>query len=85
MVTAWQYVAGAGLVGALCPLHGHVAVAGDGAGHGARIDVCVPAGQPRPPAVRLPGVTPPGVRPPAEPSVRVTAPGARRPTVHHPG
>ncbi|MEU6890793.1 hypothetical protein ABZ934_03160 [Streptomyces sp. NPDC046557] len=85
MVTAWQYVAGAGLVGALCPLHGHVAVAEDGAGHGARVDVCVPAGQPRPPTVWLPAVTPPGVRAPARPSPRVTPPGKRRPTVHHPG
>lgn len=80
MVTAWQYVAGAGMVGALCPLHGHVAVAEDGAGHGARLDICVPAGHPRPPSVRLPAVTPS-----AEPSPRVTAPGDRRPTVYHPG
>lgn len=79
MVTAWQYVAGAGMVGALCPLHGHVAVADDGAGHGARVDICVPAGYPRHPAApHTPAVTP-------EPSVRVTAPGERRPTVHHPG
>ncbi|MCY0961435.1 hypothetical protein [Streptomyces sp. H27-H5] len=90
MVTAWQYVAGAGLVGALCPLHGHVAVAGDGHGRGARVDVCVPGGSVhvRPPAggpatVRppsVPSVVPPAVRPP----VRVTLPGAG-PTAHHPG
>ncbi|MFI9063485.1 hypothetical protein ACIGQE_16605 [Streptomyces sp. NPDC053429] len=79
MVTAWQYVAGAGMVGALCPLHGHVAVADDGAGHGARVDICVPAGHPRHPAApNTPAVTP-------EPSVRVTAPGERQATVHHPG
>lgn len=79
MVTAWQYVAGAGMLGALCPLHGHVAVADDGAGHGARVDVCVPAGHARQPsAPKAPTVTP-------EPSVRVTAPGERRPTVHHAG
>lgn len=48
-MTAWQYFAGAGLVAALCPLHGHVAVAGDGHGRGARVDLCVPAGsQPGP-------------------------------------
>ncbi|MFJ9076221.1 hypothetical protein ACIRO3_13325 [Streptomyces sp. NPDC102278] len=90
MVTAWQYVAGAGLVGALCPLHGHVAVAGDGHGRGARVDMCVPGGPAharppagRPPAVRppsLPSVAPPAVRPP----VRVTLPGSG-PTAHHPG
>ncbi|GHB61672.1 hypothetical protein GCM10010347_34860 [Streptomyces cirratus] len=79
MVTAWQYVAGAGLAGALCPLHGHVAVADDGAGHGARVDICVPAGHQRPPAAPKP---PALIR---EPSVRVTAPGDRRPTVRHPG
>lgn len=74
-MTAWQYFAGAGLVAALCPLHGHVAVAGDGHGRGARVDLCVPAGQPkRPPA-------PPAGRP----SVRVGVPGADGPTVRHPG
>ncbi|MFD9410012.1 hypothetical protein ACFWBN_23770 [Streptomyces sp. NPDC059989] len=78
-MTAWQYFAGAGLVAALCPLHGHVAVAGDGHGRGARVDVCVPAGRTEPP---VPG--PPEARP-GVPSVRVTVPGADRPTVHHPG
>ncbi|MER7461388.1 hypothetical protein [Streptomyces sp. NPDC097981] len=74
-MTAWQYFAGAGLVAALCPLQGHVAVADDGIGrHGARLDVCVPAGQPGRPAA-----APPGVRPPA----RAVVPG--RPAVHHPG
>ncbi|MFI5618945.1 hypothetical protein [Streptomyces sp. NPDC051567] len=68
-MTAWQYFAGAGLVAVLCPLHGHVAVAGDGV----RIDVCVPAGPPRPP-VALPS---------AQPPVRVAVPGG--PTVRHPG
>ncbi|MFF1343050.1 hypothetical protein ACFVYT_35155 [Streptomyces sp. NPDC058290] len=84
-MTAWQYFAGAGLVAALCPLQGHVAVADDGPGpfpgHGARLDVCVPTGQPRPPAVTPPAATPPAVRPP----VRAVLPGAERPTVHHPG
>ncbi|WP_371618793.1 hypothetical protein [Streptomyces sp. NBC_00454] len=76
-MTAWQYFAGAGLVAALCPLHGHVEVAGDGrGGHGARVDLCVPAGsKPAPPAVE----------PSARPSVRVTLPGAVAPTVLHPG
>lgn len=85
-MTAWQYYAGAGMVAALCPLHGHVAVAGDGHGSGARVDVCVPAGRPPvrpsmpPPPVARPGT--PAVVPPA---VRVTVPGAERPAVHHPG
>ncbi|WCD89650.1 hypothetical protein KPP03845_106072 [Streptomyces xanthophaeus] len=74
-MTAWQYFAGAGLVAALCPLHGHVAVAGDGHGRGARIDLCVPAGQPRPP----------GTRPSVKPSVPALVPGTGGPTVHHPG
>lgn len=89
-MTAWQYFAGAGLVAALCPLHGHVAVAGDGHGRGARVDLCVPAGtQARP-------VLPPVVRPPApapapvpvpevRPTARVVLPGAAGPTVRHPG
>lgn len=74
-MTAWQYFAGAGLVAALCPLHGHVAVAGDGKDRGARVDVCVPGGPPSRPVVR----------PSAQPSVRVTVPGTDRPTVRHPG
>ncbi|GLX24449.1 hypothetical protein [Streptomyces lavendulae] len=87
-MTAWQYFAGAGLVAALCPLHGHVAVAGDGHGRGARVDVCVPGGPPKPPAVRPPVMPPPPVARPGTPSpppVRVTVPGAVRPTVRHPG
>ncbi|MFG2876610.1 hypothetical protein ACGFYU_16740 [Streptomyces sp. NPDC048337] len=78
-MTAWQYFAGAGLVAALCPLHGHVAVAGDGHGRGARVDLCVPKARDRP---TVPG--PPEVRV-GVPSVRVPVPGADRPTVHHPG
>ncbi|MFJ4777040.1 hypothetical protein [Streptomyces sp. NPDC088762] len=81
-MTAWQYFAGAGLVAALCPLQGHVAVAGDGQGRGARVDVCVPAGQAARPEPTVPG--PPQVRAGA-PSVRVAVPGADRPTVRHPG
>ncbi|MFD3550375.1 hypothetical protein ACFWUW_33130, partial [Streptomyces sp. NPDC058655] len=80
-MTAWQYLAGAGLVAALCPLHCHVAVAGDGHGRGARVDLCVPAGQPARPG-------PPVLQPPAPsvaPSVRPSAPGAGGPTVRHPG
>ncbi|MET9607658.1 hypothetical protein ABZZ17_21760 [Streptomyces sp. NPDC006512] len=88
-MTAWQYFAGAGLVAVLCPLHGHVAVAGDGHGHGARVDVCVPGGTPRPPSVPPRPVEPPRARPPAPspvpPSPRVTVSPAGRPTVHHPG
>ncbi|MFD9013162.1 hypothetical protein ACFV0A_29525, partial [Streptomyces sp. NPDC059552] len=75
-MTAWQYFAGAGLVAALCPLHGHVAVAGDGHGRGARVDLCVPAGQPGRPVFRPPS---------GQPSVRVAVPGTDRPTVRHPG
>ncbi|MFB6558207.1 hypothetical protein ACFCYH_04705 [Streptomyces sp. NPDC056400] len=83
-MTAWQYFAGAGLVAALCPLHGHVAVAGErdgdghghGHGYGARVDLCVPAGQPERPVLRPPS---------GWPSVRVVVPGADRPTVRHPG
>ncbi|MER6250256.1 hypothetical protein ABT224_02500 [Streptomyces sp. NPDC001584] len=77
-MTAWQYFAGAGLVAALCPLHGHVAVAGedDGDGYGARVDLCVPAGEPERPVFRPPS---------GWPSVRVAVPGAERPTVRHPG
>ncbi|MFE2283153.1 hypothetical protein ACFXDJ_03115 [Streptomyces sp. NPDC059443] len=76
-MTAWQYFAGAGLVAALCPLHGHVEVAGDGhGGHGARVDLCVPAG-PKP--------APPAAEPSARPSARVTLSGAAGPTVLHPG
>ncbi|MFJ7589759.1 hypothetical protein ACIQZO_20725 [Streptomyces sp. NPDC097617] len=75
-MTAWQYFAGAGLVAALCPLHGHVAVAGDGHGRGARVDLCVPAGQPDRPVFRPPS---------GQPSVRAAVPGADRPTVRHPG
>ncbi len=71
-MTAWQYLAGAGLVAALCPLHGHVAVAGDGHGRGARVDLCVPGGEPGRPVFR-------------PPPVRTGVPGAERPTVHHPG
>ncbi|MGW0748813.1 hypothetical protein [Streptomyces sp. NPDC002587] len=71
-MTAWQYLAGAGLVAALCPLHGHVAVADDGNGRGARVDVCVPAGGPGRPVFRPPSVGP-------------GAHGTDRPTVHHPG
>ncbi|MFJ9940310.1 hypothetical protein [Streptomyces erythrochromogenes] len=75
-MTAWQYFAGAGLVAALCPLHGHVAVAGDGPGRGARVDLCVPAGQPKRP----------GVPPSGRPTVRVAVPGADAGlTVRHPG
>ncbi|APU43074.1 hypothetical protein [Streptomyces sp. TN58] len=74
-MAAWQYFAGAGLVAALCPLHGHVAVAGDGHGRGARVDLCVPAGQPKRPHV------PPAGRSP----VRAGVPGAAGPTVRHPG
>ncbi|MFF4319818.1 hypothetical protein [Streptomyces sp. NPDC001568] len=88
-MTAWQYFAGAGLVAALCPLHGHVAVAGDGNGRGARVDVCVPGGTVRPPGGRPRPVEPPVVRPPAPspvtPSPRVTVSPAGRPTAHHPG
>ncbi|MFD3325012.1 hypothetical protein [Streptomyces sp. NPDC058701] len=88
-MTAWQYLAGAGLVAALCPLHGHVAVAGDGHGRGARVDLCVPAGTPerpeRPAHTGRPTVRPPGARPSATPPVRAAVPGAGRPTVHHPG
>ncbi|MGW6672628.1 hypothetical protein ACWGBU_30560, partial [Streptomyces vinaceus] len=86
-MTAWQYLAGAGMVAALCPLYGHVAVADDGTGpeplrgHGARLDVCVRGGQPKPPAVLPPAAVPPLLRPP----VRIPVPGAERPTVHHPG
>ncbi|MFB6517536.1 hypothetical protein [Streptomyces sp. NPDC056401] len=84
-MTAWQYFAGAGLVAALCPLHGHVAVAGDGHGRGARVDLCVPAGsRPRPsvPPLLLPPSAPaPAVRPTA----RVLLPGPAAPTVRHPG
>lgn len=77
-MTAWQYFAGAGLVAALCPLQGHVAVAGedDGDGYGARVDLCVPAGRPERPVFRPPS---------GLPSVRVVVPGAERPTVRHPG
>ncbi|MET9885704.1 hypothetical protein ABZZ20_21715 [Streptomyces sp. NPDC006430] len=75
-MTAWQYLAGAGLTAVLCPLHGHVAVADDGSGHGGRVDVCVPAGRPGPPAA-VPSAS--------RPSVRAVVPGAQRPTVHHPG
>ncbi|WKV76500.1 hypothetical protein AW27_005205 [Streptomyces sp. PCS3-D2] len=74
-MTAWQYFAGAGLVAALCPLHGHVAVAGDGHGRGARVDLCVPGGRPGRP------VAPPS----AGPGVRVAVPGLGGPTVRHPG
>ncbi|MFE2548955.1 hypothetical protein ACFXGI_10465 [Streptomyces sp. NPDC059355] len=91
-MTAWQYLAGAGMVAALCPLYGHVAVADDGTGpepvrgHGARLDVCVPGGKPRPPAAVPPAAVPPAVVAPAvRPPVRVLVPGAERPTVHHPG
>ncbi|WP_328301722.1 hypothetical protein OG389_30760 [Streptomyces sp. NBC_00435] len=80
-MTAWQYFAGAGLVAALCPLHGHVEVAGDGHGRGARVDLCVPAGpeRPRPAARPSPGVAVPPGRP------RGTLPGSAGPTVRHPG
>ncbi|MFF3209884.1 hypothetical protein ACFYYB_04410 [Streptomyces sp. NPDC002886] len=85
-MTAWQYFAGAGLVAALCPLHGHVAVAGDGHGRGARVDLCVPAGaKPRPPAARPTGPAP---GPAARPTPRVPLvplPGPAGPTVRHPG
>ncbi|MFD3805571.1 hypothetical protein ACFWSF_09930 [Streptomyces sp. NPDC058611] len=88
-MTAWQYLAGAGLVAALCPLHGHVAVAGDGHGRGARVDLCVPAGHPerpeRPAQTGRPTVRPSGTRPAAPPPVRAAVPGTGRPTVHHPG
>lgn len=88
-MTAWQYFAGAGLVAALCPLHGHVAVAGDGHGRGARVDLCVPAGRPyhpdRPAQTGRPTVRPSETRPSAQPPVRATVPGTGRPTVHHPG
>ncbi|MEU7723688.1 hypothetical protein AB0B78_00220 [Streptomyces sp. NPDC040724] len=76
-MTAWQYFAGAGLVAALCPLHGHVAVAGDGHGRGARVDLCVPMKGPQPKG--------PVALPSGRPSVRAAVPGADRPTVHHPG
>ncbi|MFE2926913.1 hypothetical protein ACFXG5_24495, partial [Streptomyces goshikiensis] len=35
MATAWQYLAGAGLVAVLCPLQAQVAVAGEGYGDAA--------------------------------------------------
>ncbi|MFD3870498.1 hypothetical protein [Streptomyces sp. NPDC058623] len=88
-MTAWQYFAGAGLVAALCPLHGHVAVAGDGNGRGARVDVCVPGGTVRPPGGRPRPVEPPVARPPAAspvtPTPGVTVSPAGEPTVRHPG
>ncbi|MFD6889780.1 hypothetical protein ACFWBW_25480, partial [Streptomyces sp. NPDC059957] len=84
-MTAWQYFAGAGLVAALCPLHGHVAVAGDGHGRGARVDLCVPAGsRPRPPAAR-PSASMPAPAPAVRPTARVLLPGPAAPTVRHPG
>ncbi|WP_051837104.1 hypothetical protein [Streptomyces sp. NRRL F-2580] len=76
-MTAWQYFAGAGLVAALCPLHGHVAVADDGHGRAARVDLCVPMKGPQPRG--------PLAQPSGRPSVRAAVPGADRPTVHHPG
>ncbi|WP_327412542.1 hypothetical protein [Streptomyces sp. NBC_01233] len=76
-MTAWQYFAGAGLVAALCPLHGHVAVAGDGHGRGASVDLCVPMKGPQPRG--------PVDRPSGRPPVRAAVPGADRLTVHHPG
>ncbi|MFF1408489.1 hypothetical protein ACFVX6_01610 [Streptomyces sp. NPDC058289] len=83
-MTAWQYFAGAGLVAALCPLHGHVAVAGDGHGRGARVDLCVPAGsQPRPPVPPAASASAPA--PAVRPSARVLLPGPAAPTVRHPG
>ncbi|WP_327256090.1 hypothetical protein [Streptomyces sp. NBC_01244] len=82
-MTAWQYFAGAGLVAALCPLHGHVAVAGDGHGRGARVDVCVPAGS-QPPLLRPPASTPVPAAP-VRPTARVLLPGPAGPTVRHPG
>ncbi|MEU6315000.1 hypothetical protein [Streptomyces sp. NPDC047014] len=75
-MTAWQYFAGAGLVAALCPLHGHVAVAGDGHGRGARVDLCVPGSGRSQPLVTVPS---------GPPSVRVAVPGIDLPTVRHPG
>lgn len=84
-MTAWQYYAGAGMVAALCPLHGHVAVAGDGHGSGARVDICVPAGRPARPPMPPPPVARPGTPAVVPPTVRVRAPGAGRPAVHHPG
>ncbi|MGW6688179.1 hypothetical protein [Streptomyces sp. NPDC054961] len=77
-MTAWQYFAGAGLVAALCPLHGHVEVAGDGHGRGARVDLCVPAGSEPGPTAASPFVR-------AVPPGRGTVPGAAHPTVRHPG
>ncbi|MFJ6792871.1 hypothetical protein [Streptomyces sp. NPDC091268] len=76
-MTAWQYFAGAGLVAALCPLHGHVEVAGDGHGRGARVDLCVPADA-------KPGRRP-APRPSPRPSVRPALPGPLGPTARHPG
>ncbi|MFF2197082.1 hypothetical protein [Streptomyces sp. NPDC058157] len=84
-MTAWQYYAGAGMVAALCPLHGHVAVAGDGHGSGARVDICVPAGRPARPAMPPPPVARPGGPAVVPPAVRVRVPGAERPAVRHPG
>ncbi|CAM5629710.1 hypothetical protein SAVIM338S_06000 [Streptomyces avidinii] len=78
-MTAWQYFAGAGLVAALCPLHGHVEVAGDGHGRGARVDLCVPAG----PKPARPPAPAPSAR--AVPTGRATLPGTAHPTVRHPG
>ncbi|MCX5403459.1 hypothetical protein OHA37_06130 [Streptomyces sp. NBC_00335] len=84
-MTAWQYFAGAGLVAALCPLHGHVAVAGDGHGRGARVDLCVPAGsRPRPPAAP-PSASTPAPVPAVRPTARVLLPGPAGPTARHPG
>ncbi|MFE9560716.1 hypothetical protein ACFYM0_06360 [Streptomyces sp. NPDC006487] len=84
-MTAWQYFAGAGLVAALCPLHGHVAVAGDGHGRGAQVDVCVPAGSRPRPAVPRPPEAAPVPAAPVRPTARVLPPGPAAPTVRHPG
>ncbi|WP_330333558.1 hypothetical protein OHS33_30130 [Streptomyces sp. NBC_00536] len=73
-MTAWQYFAGAGLVAACCPLHGHVDVPPGGV----RADLCVPAGH-------APADRPP---PSPRPSVRAVVPGIlpvpAGPTVRHP-
>ncbi|MBP0937133.1 hypothetical protein J0X20_26475 [Streptomyces sp. KCTC 0041BP] len=85
MATAWQYLAGAGLVAALCPLQAQVAVAGEGygdaaggitggvafAGGGAFAGAARPGTAPADACVPTP---PPAPVPPPAPSVRPAGP-----------
>ncbi|GAA1582736.1 hypothetical protein [Streptomyces globosus] len=100
-MTAWQYLAGAGLAAALSPLHAHVAyayddpaatpdeppalTAPDQPSAPAAPAACAPAPTPAPKPPAPPVAPPPPPGPPPAARPPDLAPVPAAPTVHHPG